>query len=1038
MGLTELSIKKPIAVTMGVVLCLLLGFMGYINIGADLFPAVNIPVMFINTTYPGASADEVEKDIIKPIEDAVAGISGLDKIHSTAQEGYARVILEFKLSADPTAAFLDTQKALEGVLGKLPKEAARPSLFKYDDGAAPILVLNLSGDKSPEELYNKAELLKERIERIEGVGNVSITGSSKKELVIKADKTRLEYYGISIAQIVNRLQTDNVTFPGGVIDQPNQEKVVRIEGEYVDINQVKDFRLPLKEGFVRLGDIAEVSLEYPKAENMARTNGKPAIGLTVQKQSDANIVETGKKVKSEVEKLKSSLNDVELKLVDDATVFITSSLGETQRNLIEGIITTGIVLFIFLRQWNSVFIVMIAIPTSLVSTFFMMYFSKFTFNILSLMGLALCVGILVDDSVVVLENIHRHLKMGKDPKTAAIEGRSEIGMAAIAITLSDVVVFAPIAFMSGITGQYFRQFGLVVVFATLISLLVSFTVTPMMASRMFKKGHGASDSPVKKKRFAGLVEGIEMKLQGAYEKLLIKSLKHRFLVVLIVVGLLALSVSFVVTGKIGAEFMPVTDSGEFSVRLTLNPGSTLENTDEKVRMVENYIQTIPELNYSYTTVGDTSSKQPNKGTVTAKLVDKRERKRSQKEIAEEARQWAREHMWGADVVVTEPSMTGGGEGGKPININISGSKLEVIGEITKRVEEVVKNTEGVIEVSNSAEDGKPSYKVKVDKVAASKYGLTTMDISNTIRSGLEGTEAGVYRKDGEDYDIKVKLKESSIKDINDLGSLSIMSNTGKLIPVNQVASISLSDSPAFVKRLNKQRVYSITANTAPGYTLGALNTEISNKLKELSIPDGYSISFAGEQEQMEDSFSALIQALILSIALVYMILVVLYESYLTPFVRILALPVGFIGALFILVLTGNTLNMMTMIGLIMLDGLAAKNGTILIDYTNTLMSRGYSLREALLEAGRTRLKPIMMTSFTMIVGMTPTALALGDGAEYKSGMALVIIGGMISSTILSPILLPVAYTIIDDIQTFIKRLFSKKEKSSIIQEPNMI
>ncbi len=1025
MKLTELSIRKPIAVTMIVILFVLLGIMGYINLGADLFPPVNIPVMLISSTYPGAGADEIEKDVIKPIEDAVSGISGLDKIHSNASEGLAQVTLVFKLSADTSSAFMDTQKALESIAGNLPKDAGKPKLYKYDQNAEPILVLTLSGDKPMEELYNNADKLKERIERVEGVGNVSIFGGMKKELTIKADKTKLDYYGINISQIVNRLQADNINFPGGVMNQPGQDKVVSIEGEFSDINQVRDFRIPVKDGSISLGDIADVSLEYPKAKDLSRANGKTAVGLIVQKQSDANIVETGRKAKLEINSIKSTLKDIDVKIVQDSTVFITSSLTETQKNLIEGVLTTALVLFLFLRQWNSVFIVMIAIPTSLISTFFMMYFSKFSFNMLSLMGLALCVGILVDDSVVVLENIHRHLKMKKDPKTAALDGRSEIGMAAIAITLSDIVVFAPIAFMSGMVGQYFKQFGLVVVFATLFSLFISFTVTPMLASRMFRLRQPGEGRLAFLYRF---MEEMEEKLKVLYEKVLLTALEHRLKFVLLIVGLLVISISFLVTGRIGTEFMPYTDDGEFNIKFTLNPGSTIENTDEKAKMIEKYVATIPELNYYYTRVGVDNL--ANKGQLFVKLVDKKERRASQKDVVMRVRDWAAENMTGVDLSVTEPSMGGDGSGSKPININIKGTRTEVIQEITNKVEDIVKTAKGTIEVGNTFEDGKPSYKIKIDKTAASKYGVTTLDISNAIRSGIEGSKAGVYRADGEDYDVRVKLDEASVKDINDLSTLSVMTSSGKLIPVGQLASVSLSDSPAFVKRLDKQRMSTVSANIQKGYSLGGVSAEINKELNKLKLPQGYSLSFGGDQEMMMDTFKSLIQALILSILLVYMILVVLYESFLTPFVRILALPVGFIGALTMLALTGKSLNMMSMIGLIMLDGLAAKNGTILIDFTNSLMARGMSLRDALLEAGKTRLKPILMTSVAMIVGMLPTALSFGDGSEFKSGMALVIIGGMISSTLLSPVLLPVAYTLLEDLRVMVRKLFTRKHEKN--------
>lgn len=1029
MRITDISIKKPIAVIMIVIACLLFGIMGYMNLGADLFPETNVPVVFISTLYPGAGTEELEKDIAKPIEDAVSSISGIDKVHSSIGEGFVETVVIFKLSADKNSVVIDTQRALDGIANELPKDAMRPTLFKYDDNASPILVLTLSGDKPSEELYYEAEILKERIERVEGIGNVSIFGGKEKELFIRLDKAKLEFYDLSISQISARLQSENVSMPGGTINQIHQDKIIRIDGEFKDINDIKSLRIPIKDGFVQLGDIAEVSLDYPKVKDLSRANGKTTIGLTIQKQSDANIVETGQKAKEEINKLKESLKGTELNIVQDTTLFITSSLNETKRNLIEGVITTAIVLMLFLRQWRSLLIVIISIPTSLVSTFFMMYAFGFTFNMLSLMGLALCVGILVDDSVVVLENIHRHLKMGKDPKTAALEGRSEIGMAAIAITLSDIVIFAPIAFMSGVVGQYFKQFGLTVVFATMFSLIISFTLTPMMASRMFKN---SSDAENKTSKLGSFFDNIGLLVKRIYQSLLSWSLVNRFKMLLIIGCLFVASILLIPLGVIGTDFMPRVDEGQFTINIELTPGSTIEQTDKKALIVEDYVKTIPELDYYYTRVG--IDNWVNKAQVYVKLVDKKERERGQRQVVESAREWGRTNLTGVNITVNEPSMTGG-EGDKPIYIRVTGKKTEVIKDITEKVEKIVKNTPGTIDISNSLSSGQPEINIRVDRVEAARYGVSAYDISNTVRSSIEGAKAGVFRKDGEDYDIRVEVFDEQVTDINQISSLRVANNSGQTIPLSQVSTITLSESPTIIKRVDKQRVVSVSANLLEGYTLGEINSKIQKDINELAIPDGYQVSLGGEQEQMEDTFESLIQVLILSIALVYMILVILYESFLTPFVRILALPVGAIGALVMLAITGKSLNMMSMIGLIMLDGLAAKNGTLLIDYTNTLMKKGLSLRDALYEAGTTRLKPIFMTSLSMMVGILPTALSMGDGSEFKSGMGVVLIGGMITSTILSPILLPVAYTIIDDFKKWLRKRFIRhREKTNGIQE----
>ncbi len=1022
MKITEISIKRPVAITMVAMLFLLLGIIGRMYIGADLFPKVNTPVVFISTFYPGAGAEEIEKEVVKHIEDAVSSISGVDEVHSTASEGYASTVIIFKMSANTDAAVMDTQKAVDSIAGKLPKDATRPTLYKYDQNAQPILVLTLSGEKRFEELHHEAESIKERLERILGVGSVSIFGSREKELMVEIDRTKLEYFGIGINQVISRLQLENLNIPGGTINQSAQNKIVRVEGEFANINEVKALRIPCPSGgLVQLDEIAEVTLKYPEIESMSRANGKEAIGLMVQKQSDANIVETGERVKNDIEELRKSLNGMELEIVQDSTLFITSSLNGTQLNLIEGICTTAIVLFFFLRQWSSLLMVMIAIPTSLISTFFMMYMFGFTFNILSLMGLALCVGILVDDAVVILENIHRHLRMGKDPKTAALDGRSEIGMAAIAITLCDIVVFAPIAFMSGMVGQYFKQFGLTVVVATLFSLLVSFTLTPMMASRLFKKG---GETNKKKGRITSYTDKIGGKILKLYQTSLQWALQNRFKVLFTVISLVICSVLLIPLGVIGTDFMPQVDSGELEITINLTPGSTIEKTDQKVQQVEEYLGTIPELDYYYARIGVDNL--TNKGYIYAKLVDKRKRERSLKQVVASIREWGKRNLSGVEFNVTAMGMIDTGEGSKPIVVNVKGDKTEVIREIAGKAEEIVKNTPGTVDVSNSLESGQPEFNIKVDRVAAADNSVSVYDISNVVRASIEGSKAGVYRTIGDEYDIRVKLQDEQVVDSNDIGELQIVNQLGQMIPLSRLGEITLTESQTMIQRLDKQRVGKITANLQEGYTLGNVTEGISRELNKISLQEGYSISFGGEQTNMDDAFKSLIQALILSVILVYMVLTVLYESFLTPFVRILALPVGVIGALGMLALTGKSLNMLSMIGLIMLDGLAAKNGTLLIDYTNTLMrTKGLSLKDALYEAGSTRLRPIMMTSFAMIVGMLPAALSLGDGSEYKSGMAVVIIGGMLTSTLLSPIVLPVAYTLIDDFQNWLKSKWKK-------------
>lgn len=1026
MNITELSVKRPTAIIVLVALFIGLGIMGYTSIGADLFPSANTPIMAVQTTYAGASAEEIEKDVVKPIEDAVSGISGIDTIRSTAGEGYSYTILQFSMSTDPNTALIDVQKAVDSAIDKLPEDASRPVIHKFNLNDAPILILSVSGSQAYEELYKEADRIKQAVEKLPGVGNVTLRGAYEKELSIELDKTTLEFYGIDVNTVISKLKAENMNIPAGQIQQAARDKTVRLLGEFEDINEIRDLRIPLAAGGnVRLDDIADVELQYPDPEDIVRLNSKPSIGIMVRKQSDANIVETANKVKNELEALRGTLaSGTDLVIAQDSTYFINSSLSETKRNMVEGIITTAIVLYLFLRSWRSSLIVLVAIPTSLISTFFVMYVLNFTFNIVSLMALALCIGILVDDSIVVLENIHRHMDMGKDHKQAAVDGRMEIGLAAIAITLCDVVVFAPIAFMTDLVGQFFRQFGLTVVFATLFSLFISFTLTPLMASRIYKKSNDAGKSDHEHNEKQGkLAKLFDKYAKPAYSSFLAWCLDNRWKIVSIITAGVVLSVALIPLGVIDAEFLPKFDQSKLNVSLSLTPGSSLEQTNAKTKLVEQHLKSMPEVKDFFTTVGEEGNSAS--AEININLVDKNKRKKNVSQLARELRDWGK-GISGISFSVLEPSVVEQTSiaGVKPVILNITGTDIEVLKGIAKKVEDIVRSVPGTVDIDNSIRASQPEIQVKVDRLAASEYGISIAGLASTLRTAIAGTEAGIFRQNGDEYDIIVSFNEAQVKTPVDIGTIKVSTPTGQTVSLSQIADIYQSDSPQEVSRLDRQKVVSVSANLQ-GMALSEANGQITEKLKALKLPYGYNIKLSGDQEHMTDSFSALIKALIASILLIYMILVMLYESYLTPLIRMLSLPCGIIGALLALAITGRALNLITLIGIIMLDGLASKNGTLLIDYANTLMKRGMPLREALLESGTTRLRPIIMTSITMIVGMLPLALALGEGSEIKSGMAVALIGGLVTSTLLSPVLLPVVYTLMDDLKNHIRRKRNK-------------
>ncbi len=1036
MKVTEFSIKRSAGMTMIIMFFVVLGLVGYTRLGADMFPKIDAAFVTVVTTYPGAGAQEIESQLVEPIEEAVASISGLSRVNSSASEGFTWTLLEFRMGTDADIAANDTQKAIDAIVANLPKEIEKPIIQKFDLNAEPIMTLALSGALPLTETYHLAkDRVKQRLETVPGVAKVTIQGGREREIQVNVDRSRMEAYGLSINEIINRLKIENYNVPSGRLIRPEMEYTIRLLGQYGSIEEIRDLRIPLTDGgTVTLREVAEVSDSFKEVRQYSRLDKQEAVGLLILKNSDASIVDTAEAIRAEVAKIQKTLpKGVKLAIPLDTSTFINNSLTDTKVTLLEGVLTTGLVLVFFLREWRSLFIVMLAIPTSIISTFMMMYFFGYTFNMMTLMGLTLCVGILVDDSIVVLENIHRHLKMGKNPIRAAIDGRREVGMAAVAITLADIVVFLPIAFMDGLVGQFFRQFGLTVVFAALFSLFVSFTLTPMLAAKLFNKEAGekkdlstGSDRPQSAnlwQLFLSKLDFLGNLVVNFYRGLLRRSMEYRWTVLGIVALALAASISLYTMGYIGSAFMAKTDNGRFFIALELPPGTSLERTDKTLREVEAKLAGIREVNHYYTTVGiggtDFSAKTGSHlGKITVVLKPKDERERNIWQVTDQIRAWGK-NIPAQSFTVAEGGLPVIGNEA-PIQVEVTGPDRDILVGIAAKAETIVKSTPGVKDVTSSWQGlGQPEMQVKINRLRAADYGLSVGEIAQALRAGMEGEVATPYREKGEEYDLRVRLKESDRATKGALASMTLTNSDGQLIQLSQVAEIGPAKGPTEIQRKNRDQLITIKGST--NEAIGAMADNWDKEWAKMNLPPGYEIDYYGDIKDQRESFANMLFVLVLAFGLVYMIMVVLYESYLTPFIRMLSMPCGAIGALGILALTGTDLDLMSFIGLIMLEGLASKNGTLLIDYTNTLMARGMSLKDALLEAGTTRLRPIFMTSFTMIFGMLPTALALSDGAELRRGMGLVIIGGMISSTILTPIVIPVAYSLIEDAKQWLRK-----------------
>ncbi|MBC9785169.1 efflux RND transporter permease subunit [Heliobacterium chlorum] len=1007
MNITDFSIKRPAGITMIVLFFVVLGIYSFNRIGVELLPAMNTPYVTVQVSYAGAGAEEVEKQVLEPLEDAVSSVSKLKKISSTANQGNGFIVLEFDMTANADQAALDVTKKVDSVKGRLPDGADDPIVVKRDINAQPIMSLGVTSEgMSKVETYHLADdVIRDRLQRVNGVADVSIFGGRQKEIAVEIDPQKLYSYNVSLNSVVNKIKSENANSPAGKLYR-DKDYDLRILGEYHSVNEIENLGIATADGaIIPLKTVATVKEQVKEVKNMTRLNGDESVGIEIQKQSDASVADVGDALKVELEKIRKDLPGVNIFIANDASDYVHKALNNTQMSIFEGILTTSVALLFFLKEWRSMGTVLLAIPTSLIATIFVMYMANFSFNMMSLMGMALCIGILVDDSIVVLENIHRHLTMGKDAETAAREGRMEIGMAAIAITLCDVVVFLPIAFMQGMVGQFFRQFGLTIVFATLFSLFVSFTITPMLSSRLFKRGYQESHHP-----FWQRVDRFGLAFKGRYEKILDWSLRNKKKVLAGALVIFLASISLIPLKLVGAEFLPNNDEGSFTVSIELPIGTPFEETDKAIAKAEAYLRTIPEA----TMVQSRFS--ANSGSVQVMLQNKKERKRTVWQIGDEVRQWTRKNYAPGVARVNETSssiagMPGGGRGpgggGGNVSIEILGSDNDKLMQISDAVMAILKDTTGSKDVNSSWRVGQPEIETVINRERVKYYGASISDISRALQTGISGSTAGTFTEKGDDIDINVRFKDGDKMDIQKLKNVPVTVGSQN-IPLGNLVDFKEGTGPLTIRRVDKQRSITITCNLTDR-PLQDFVSEVQGKIKAQNFDPAYTVRFAGSAQSMNDTFSQMISALGLSLILVYMVLVVLYESFLTPFIRMFSLPLGFVGALVALALTKNSLNLFSMMGIIMMDGLVAKNGTLLLDYSLTLVTRGLPPQEAVIEAAKTRLRPIIMTTLTMVIGMLPTALAVAEGAENRVGMAWVLIGGLLSSTFFTLVIIPIIF-----------------------------
>lgn len=1020
MGLTRLAITRPLAILMLILGIVLMGAVSYTRLKVDRLPPITIPFLSVNIGYPGASPEDVESLILEPLEDALAGVPGALSLSSTAREGSGSVNIQLTENTNLDQSLTEVQRRLAAIAPQLPKDANDPRISKFDPNASPVMNLALTGGDQ-QQLYELAnDVILPKLLSIPGVADVDLSGGLQREVQIRVDPVKLVGHGVTVDQITSALQRENISSPAGRLDQGTTSLSVRSIGLFQKPEELGNLIIgTARNGSpIYLRNIATVVDTNRERTRFLRYDGEDAVGLSITKQSDANTIQVAEAVRAALGPLTLALPvGSKLLVVNDSSRFVRRSLDAVQFDLGLAAFLTATVLLLFLHTLRNTVIVLLSIPTSLIATTLVMYLFGFSLNVMTLMALAMTIGILVDDSIVVLENIHRHLHRGEEPKQAAISGRSEIGLAAMAITFTDIVVYLPVAFMQGNVGQLFQQYGITVATATMFSLLVSFTLTPMLASRWLKQREEESTNPLGR-LWGGVAQRWERgfdALSDGYARTLGRVLRVRLAVVGLAVIAVGFSVWLPLTNKIGVEYAPQEDDGQFTAQLTLPTGSSLASLDEAARMLEAKVLKIPEVESVYTSVGGGQGGfVGGNASLTIVVGEKSHRKRSIEAIMAEVRGFARQIPEATVRTSVQNPLPGGRSF---IGINLLGDDLATLGGLSEQVIKVAQDTPGIASATSSFQAQQAEVRFSVDRERASAAGISASQAASALRTMLQGTVVSQLRADGVPaVDIRVMGDGSTNLTPAALSGVPVgTGRNGSVVTLGQVSRLQNARSPVQIQRLDRKRTVSLNASVE-GRPVGDAARDLRANLATVPMPPGYRWDIRGTVQQLDQAIAGLTAALALSVLLIYMLLVALYESWLYPLSIMFSLPVALLGAFVGLMATGNTINIFSIIGVIALMGLVAKNAILLVDFTNTLRARGLARNEALMEAGRARLRPIVMTSTTVVVAMLPLAFKLESGAESRAPMAVVIIGGVISSTLLTLGLVPVMYTILDDVQ----------------------
>ena len=1020
MNITEISIKRPSLIIVLFSVFTLLGFIGYKNLSYELMPDFNQPVVVIKTVYPGAEPNEVETSVSRKIEDALSNLEGVDYLVTKSLPNASIIIANLKYGTDLDKSMQDAQRYIDNIRKDLPQDILSPVMSKVSPNDLPIMSISATSDLSATEFYQKMkDDYLPQIQQIKGVAEITVLGGEEREIQVKINQDKLKLYKISMVQVVEAINRSGLDLPAGKVQTEKESNSVRLTGKFTSIEDIKNVQvaMPVLGSPVYVKDIADVIDGVKETTSISRYNGKNGIGLMLKKQGDANAVDVSKAVREKFQSIEqqNASSGVKFIIADDSTDNTIAAVNSVVFDLILAVLLVSLVMLLFLRSFRNSLIVLVAIPTSLVTAFAVMWLLGYTLNLMTLLAMSLIIGILVDDATVVLENIQKHLDKGKDKRSAALDGRMEIGFAALSITLVDVVVFLPILFLQVFVADMLKQFSVVVVTSTLTSLLVGFTLTPWMASRIGKK-----EDLQPTNFFNRFLLWFEIQLENFnewYGRRLEWVLSHKLAFTGIVIVLFAMTLGIMKQGIIGKELISTGDQGKFRMALEFDKSTSIHQNNLIAQMIETYIIQHPEVATVFSNIGGPSTGIGSLGVGSANKTEFTIQLKSKKELnnlpTETFMKNLREELKSKFPSINY-SMAALGliPRSAPIEITLSGSNLDLVMKTGDELKTVIEKIPGADNVRLSVEAGSPEYKIIPDKDKMQRLGLTTAYIGLNLRTSFTGNDDATLTENGTEYPVRIWLDEFSRQNFEDVQQLSIINPMGIPVDVSQFASVEQDNSPSLLERKDRQPAVTLTAD-ALGRPSGTVADDVVAYLKENPLPNGIQMTWGSDIKRQDDSFGALGSVLLISFLLIYLIMVALYDSFVYPFVVLFSIPVATIGAFFALNLSLSNLSLFALLGLIMLMGLVVKNAILIVDFTNQLKAEGKHFKEALIIAGKGRMRPILMTTLSMVVGMLPIAMATGTAAEWKNGLAWVIIGGLLSSLILTVFLVPMVYYLVD-------------------------